>query len=298
MVAAIIVMWEEIHRMNLKQFEHALFSIPTKSLFEAVGCTLASYLILSFYDKLALIQTHHGNISFHRAAFVSFCSYVLSHNLGFAALTGAAVRYRLYRGWGVTPFDITQIIVFCSVTYILGVGALVGGLFIFSPSSVPGLDHYAPFWAIRCVGILFWGGVIAYCGLSARFKTFKLGKWHVSLPSLHVAVMQVIVAVLEIIATSSIMYVLIPPECGLHLTSFLTLYITSYLAGLISSVPGGLGVFDGTMLLVLKPWLKPPMILGIVLVFRIFYYIIPFFIAGTLFVIHEILTRLHQKKES
>jgi uncharacterized membrane protein YbhN (UPF0104 family) len=39
--------------------------------------------------------------------------------------------------------------------------------------------------------------------------------------------------------------------CGLDYALFLAIYIASYTAGLVASVPGGLGVFDGTMLLAL-----------------------------------------------
>ena len=45
-------------------------------------------------------------------AFASFCAYSLAHNLGFAAVSGAAVRYRLYAHWGLTPFQIAKTVAF------------------------------------------------------------------------------------------------------------------------------------------------------------------------------------------
>lgn len=56
-------------------------------------------------------------------------------------------------------------------------------------------------------------------------------------------------------------------------------------------MPGGLGVFDGAMLLALGPYMPAPQILGMVLIFRLFYYIIPLFLAGIMFAGHELFLR-------
>ena len=53
-------------------------------------------------------------------------------------------------------------------------------------------------------------------------------------------------------------------------------------------MPGGLGVFDGAILLGLQPYMPAPEVVGALLVFRLYYYIIPLFIAGALFVGFEL----------
>ena len=55
-------------------------------------------------------------------------------------------------------------------------------------------------------------------------------------------------------------------------------------------MPGGLGVFDTAMLVGLKTThLAAPVVLGAIAVFRLFYYVVPLFLAGALFAGNEVL---------
>ena len=78
-----------------------------------------------------------------------------------------------------------------------------------------------------------------------------------------------------------------------HLTwpIFLGVYVASYTAGLAANLPGGIGVFDTAILLGLAPYLSAPHIVGAIVVFRLYYYVIPLFLAGTLFAGNELLLR-------
>ena len=91
--------------------------------------TVLSYGVLTIYDRLGTIYAGH-KVSYGRVAFASFCAYALSHNLGFAAVSGAAVRYRLYAHWGLTPMQIAKTVAFCSLTFALG-GMVLGGAILF-----------------------------------------------------------------------------------------------------------------------------------------------------------------------
>jgi hypothetical protein len=72
---------------------------------------------------------------------------------------------------------------------------------------------------------------------------------------------------------------------------FLAVYVSSYTAGLAANLPGGIGVFDTAMLLGLAPYVDAPRVVGAILVFRLYYYIIPLFLAGGLFTGNEVLLR-------
>lgn len=291
MVAAIGVVQHELRHLRLADIKQAMMAIPGRQLWLGVACTFFSYFILSFYDRLAVIQVGYKQISFRRTAFAAFCSYVLSHNLGFSAVSGAAVRYRLYRNWGVSSFAIAQIIAFCSATYLLGAAVLIGGVLVWEPQVIPMAGSHVPSWVLAIIGVLLWAAVLGYIGMAFKVRTFTFRKWTVDLPSPRMAVMQTVVAAADVAATAGIAYVLLPPGIGVDYGSFLAIYIASYTAGLIASVPGGLGVFDGAMLLALGPYMPAPQILGVVLIFRLFYYIIPLFMAGIMFAGHELFLR-------
>ncbi|HYZ24450.1 MAG TPA: phosphatidylglycerol lysyltransferase domain-containing protein, partial [Rhodopila sp.] len=71
----------------------------------------------------------------------------------------------------------------------------------------------------------------------------------------------------------------------------LGVYLSSYTAGLAANLPGGIGVFDTAMLFGLSPYISAPDIVGVIVVFRLYYYVIPLFLAGTMFAGNEILLR-------
>ncbi|GBQ71696.1 transporter [Ameyamaea chiangmaiensis NBRC 103196] len=290
MLAAIGVMQHEVRTLHFADIRQAIAAMPVRSLLAGVGCTVLSYFILSFYDRLAVI--HVGErVSFRRTAFAAFCSYVLSHNLGFSAISGAAVRFRLYRNWGVSSVVVAQIIAFCSTTYLLGAAALIGGILLLEPGAVPMLGPHVPLWGLRLIGCGLWIGLAAYVVLSVRVRMVKLFGHVIELPRTGMAIAQTAVASLELAATAAIAYVLLPADVSLGFGAFIAIYLASYTAGLVASVPGGLGVFDGAMMLALGYYMAPAQIIGVILIFRLFYYIAPLILAGLMFAGHELFLR-------
>ena len=91
---AVYVVQKEFRNLKMADIEVALAGIPHRALAISFVWTILSYGILTFYDRLGTIYAGH-KVSYGRVAFASFCAYALSHNLGFAAVSGAAVRYRL-----------------------------------------------------------------------------------------------------------------------------------------------------------------------------------------------------------
>lgn len=290
LIGAIYVVWKEFRTLKIADIKVALAAIPPRALVLSFIWTVLSYGVLTFYDRLGTIYAGH-KVSYARVSFASFCAYALSHNLGFAAVSGAAVRYRLYAHWGLTPFQIAKVVAFCSLTFGLG-GMVLGGIILFvEPDAVPVLGSLVPRWGMYLIGAALWGIVAAYVSLAKFIGTIRLMGNEVTLPDYRMAVVQVALATIDVAVTASIVYQLLPDAPGLTYLRFLGVYVASYTAGLAANVPGGLGVFDTAMLLGLDPYLQPPQILGAIVVFRLYYYIIPLFLAGSMFAGNEILLR-------
>ena len=290
LVGAIYVVQKEFRNLKLEDISAALDDIPARSVWLAFLWTFFSYFVLTFYDRLGTIYAGH-KISYWRAAFASFCAYALSHNLGFAAVSGAAVRYRLYAHWGLTPVQIAKTVAFCSLTFGLG-GMVLGGIILFiEPGSVPFFGAHLPRWVMYAIGAGLWAIVAAYVTLARVLGHVRLFGHEFDLPGWRMAIVQVLLATLDVAVTASIFYALLPVSPGLTWLKFLGVYVASYTAGLAANLPGGIGVFDTAMLLGLSPWLDPPQILGAIVVFRLLYYIIPLFLAGSLFAGNEVLLR-------
>ena len=287
---AIYVVQKEFRHLKIADIRLAMDAIPYRALGIAGIFAVLSYGVLTFYDRLGTIYA--GNkVSYSRVAFASFCAYALSHNLGFAAVSGAAVRYRLYAHWGLTPLQIGKVIAFCSLTFALGAFVLGGFVLFTEPTALPFFGNTVPIWILYTVGALLWGLAIGYVLLAKLLGTFRLFGHDIELPQWRMAIVQVALATLDVAVTAAIMHALLPAAPGLTYLRFLAVYLASYTAGLAANVPGGLGVFDTAMLLGLEPYLDAPQILGAVVVFRLYYYIIPLFLAGGLFTANEILLR-------
>ncbi len=290
LIGAIYVVQKEFRSLKVEDIHRSLSSIPIRALVMAAIWTFAAYGILTFYDRLGTIYAGRA-VSYGKVAFASFCAYALSHNLGFAAVSGAAVRYRLYAHWGLTPAQIARVIAFCSLTFGLG-GLVLGGIIlVLEPGSVPFVGDKVPHWVLYGVAGLMWAVDIVYLTLAQVLGRFRLFGHDIELPGLRMALLQVLLAAADVAVTAAIFYALLPDVPGLTYWRFVAVYLASYSAGLMATIPGGLGVFDGAMLIGLAPWVEAPVIVSAILVFRLYYYIIPLFLAGGMFTANELMVR-------
>lgn len=290
LVGAIYVVQREFRSLKLEDIGRALEAIPNRTLAIAFAWNILSYGVLTFYDRLGTYYAGRP-VSYRKVAFASFCAYALAHNLGFAAVSGAAVRYRLYAHWGLTPLQIGKVVAFCSLTFGLG-GMVLGGIvLLLEPDAVPFFGERLPLWLMHGIGIGLWAIVAGYVTLSRVLGSRRVFGHQVELPGWRMAILQVLLATVDVAVTAAIVYTLLPAAPGLGYVRFLGIYVASYTAGLAANIPGGIGVFDTAMLIGLAPYLEPPQIVGAIVVFRLYYYILPLFLAGSLFAGNEIMLR-------
>lgn len=290
LAAAIYVVQKEFRTLSVKDVRAALEAIPHSTLWLAVGWTLLAYAVLTIYDRLGSVYAGYP-VSYARTSLASFCAYTLAHNLGFAAVSGAAVRYRFYAAWGLPPVAIAKVVAFTSLTFGLGAMVLGGVVLVFEPEVVPGLGDHVPHFVMQALGVACWVIVAAYVTMSRiRSHVVILGH-HINLPGFRMAVAQVLLATVDVAVTAMIFFVLLPAAPGLTFLHFLGIYIASYIAGIAATLPGGIGVFDTAILIGLAPWLGPAEVVGALLVFRLYYYIVPLFIAGGMFAAFEVAQR-------
>lgn len=99
---------------------------------------------------------------------------------------------------------------------------------------------------------------------------------------------QVALAAGDLFLASSVLYVLLPPDVALTLPHLQAVYLTALLAGLVSHVPGGLGVFESIVLLLLTPPVSAPTMLGALLAYRGIFHLLPLVIAMLTFAGYEL----------
>ncbi len=290
LVGAVWVVQRQFRELSVAQVAAAMQAIPVGALWLSAGLTVAAYVVLAIYDKLGARYAGKPS-SWGRAFLASFCGYSLAHNLGFAAVSGAAVRFRLYSAWGYTTLEIGKVIGFTSLTFGLGGLALAGTVLLFEPEVIPVLPDHLPRWALQSLAVPMFAAVGTYVLLSRFRREVTLFGHTVALPGVGLALAQTLLATVDVAVTAAIFFVVLPGAEGLTFVKFLGIYLAAYSAGIFAHVPGGLGVFDGIILLGLAPYLGAPEVVGALLVFRLYYYIVPLFISGALFAGFELSQR-------
>lgn len=275
--------WHDV----VAQVQHVSLSV----LIQALLLTAGNYLLLTGYDWLAVKQTG-AKVPYPKIALTSFIGYTFSNTLGFSLLTGASVRYRYYTAAGLSPWQVTQVIVFCSITFFLGL-FLVGGLGLcFGVGTLPhGLP--LPHWlmsSLQSVGGICIGITLAYLILTFTRRAPLQWRQHaIALPSPQDAIKQLLIASADWLMAGTIFFSLLPETPGLSFWSVLAVFVAANLIGVLAHVPGGLGIFESIVTLVLSPFMLPGYILGALILFRIIYYLIPFVASLLLFVSLEVL---------
>ena len=275
LVVALVVLYGELRQYRYHDLTRAVFAMPRRSVLEALGFTAIAYAMLPWYDAIALSYIGRP-LPLHRVAFSSFISYGLSQTLGFPLVTGSSVRYRFWSAWGLSTSEITQAVSFVGATFVLGLIFLSGVVFLLEPATTMQLIGL-PDGILRPVGVILLATVAAYLAWSAVQRTpVRVRGWEFPIPSLRVTALQLGIAAADWAAAGAVLYALLPAANGLKFLPFLGAFLLAQFAGQISHVPGGVGVFETLMVLLLKPYLPVTSALGALVAFRAIYYLVPF----------------------
>jgi glycosyltransferase 2 family protein len=276
---------------------HTLKSIDTNEVFEVIGHTnvslivlaavlvITSYVSLTFYDLLALRTIGRTDIPYRIAALASFTSYPIAHGVGAVSLISPVIRYRIYSHNGLSAFDVANICFLTGLTFWLGnLTALGIGLF-FAPDTIGLVDFLSPKVNQWIAAALLLGvtGFLAWCWFPRNIGTKR---WPVRLPSGPLVLLQIVIGVFDLGAAALAMYVLIPAGPNIGIFPIMAVFIAATLLGFASHTPAGIGVFDATFLIGLGKDDKEPLIAAL-LMFRLMYHFLPFVLALSLFGVVE-----------
>jgi len=263
-----------------------LHAIRTSRLDLAVALTCAGYGCLTLYDALGL-RFAGVRVPYPRLALISFMSFAIGHNVGINTLSGGAIRYRAYSPLGLSGKQIGTVIAFGTLTFALGTATLLGASLLWQ-ASLSGSVLRVPHWAVVAVGCLLLGVVAAYLWLAfSKHHMLRYRKLSIPVPSGPLAMAQISVACIDLLCAAGVVYVLLPPQLKIGFAAFASLYLIATSAGVISNVPGGVGVFESVFLLLLHG-APADQLLGALLAYRLIYYFGPFSVAIALLGAHEV----------
>ena len=289
--AALWTLHHELKRFHYQDVAAYLRGLPAADVGWALLLTAGSYLLLTVYDLLGFRYAGRP-LPFRQVAQGAFIGYSFSNSVGNALFTGAPIRFRLYSGWGVTPEEITKVVAFGFLTFWLGFLSLAGAAFALVPASLPRALHL-PFASERPLGIVCLALVVGFLAATLRRPgPIQVRGWEFRLPTPRLAAAQIAVASLDWALAAGVLYALLPPHPALAYPAFLGLFLLAQLAGFLSQIPGGLGVFETVIVLLLAPAVPAASVLGALVAFRVVYYLMPLVAGATLLAAHE--ARLHR----
>ncbi|MBE9206942.1 UPF0104 family protein [Nostoc sp. LEGE 06077] len=277
----------ELREYHYDDILRAIAAIPKKSLIWATGLTALGYLVMMGYDILGFAYIHRS-LHWSKIAWTNFISSSFSNTIGFALLTGSAIRYRFYSRWQISRIAIAQIIAFVNFTFWLGMFAVAGVLFLIHPLVIPPQLHL-PFTNVRPIGVIFLSLIGVYLISSLTIKQpFIIRTHEFCLPSFQIALMQIIVSSFDWMFAAAVLYSLLPNNTNLSYLDFLGIYLLAMFAGIVSNLPGGLGIFETVILLIIAAKVSAAAILGSMLAYRGIYYFLPLLLATGLLIFDQI----------
>src|ERR1700683_1433004 len=155
-----LVLRRELAHLHTREILEELRQTPRAHVLIAFVFTAMSYWLLGFYDFLGLRYIGKA-VAYPRVLMTSFIANAFGHNLGLAAFTGGAVRFRMYASAGLTAIDVATVQGFCSLTIGLALATLGGLSLALEPTQTAMVLHLDPRWAMLG-GILLLAWVLTY----------------------------------------------------------------------------------------------------------------------------------------
>jgi phosphatidylglycerol lysyltransferase len=275
----------------LKEFSYrdlvdAMRATDSKALALSIAATLVSYIALTGYDASSLRYVG-APVKYRVAAQTAFIAYALSNTVGLGVLTGGAVRLRLYGAAGVEAGAISRAIAFNAAAFMLGISVVGAAALLWgAPAVAPAL--HLPTRALQIVAfaiVIAAAALIILCRDGRERRLF--GRLRLRLPSASLALQQLLFSAIDIAATAAVLWFLLPAG-SIGFAAFVGFFAIAIVLGVLSHVPGGLGVFEAIMLVALRDRVPTEALAAALVLYRLIYYVLPLLLALALLVTHEV----------
>lgn len=261
------------------EWDEVFVTVRRRSVGELLSASLAaaaSYVLYSCFDLLGRHATGH-RLPVPQVMTINFVSYAFNLNMG-ALVGGVAFRYRLYSRFGLDAGVVTRVLVMSMLTNWLGYLLLGGLVFWWSPLALP------PGWKLGTLGLRVFGfamvvAVVAFLLLCAfaRKRTWRIRGHEVSLPSLRMALLQLLMSSANWLLIAGTVFLLLQQK--IDFPTVLGVLLIGAIAGVITHVPAGLGVLEVVFVALLSHQLQRSELLAALLAYRAIYYLAPLAVA-------------------
>ncbi len=263
--------------LDFREVLASLKATPGSTYVRAIAATAIGYAALVGYDWSAL-RYLGKRLPLPFVALGGFLGYAFGNTIGLSAVSGGAVRYRIYAALGLDAYDVAAISSFAAIAYgvgvtLIGLAALVlhpdalGMVLAMNPATVRVIALAALAASLVLLyGIALWGG------------TLRLGRFALRAPGAGDVTRQLVITMTDIGMAALTLYVLLP-HGTIAFPNLLAVFAIATMAGVLSHVPGGVGVFESVVIAAIGGSVPLNDAVTALLLFRLIYFLLPFAVA-------------------
>ena len=290
---ALLACWHLLFEMDIYALHDSVLSTPTASLLGAFAATIAGFVILLGYEWSA--SRYAGvDLKAQTLALGGFTAFAIGNAIGLSLLSGGSVRYRLYARQGVGATEVARMTLFASLSLGCALPPLAALATLSDlPAAATALGMSATLLGLVACAVL---GVCAVLALGiyrrrlaeqpiANNLLVRVGRRTLRLPTLRLTLLQLVITALDVAAAATVLYLLLPeaPPFG----AFVLVYLLALAAGVLSHVPGGVGVFEAILLAAFADQIGAAPLAAALLLYRIIYVVLPLLVACVVLLINE-----------
>ena len=249
-------------------------AMPATVLLAALAATVVGYVAMIAYDALAL-RFIRRRLPFGVVVLGGYLGYAFGNTIGVSAISGGAVRYRIYSASGLNGFEVATVSGYIAIA--VGVGLTLVGLTALAihPGAVDALLPSRPGTIRLAAGLIVIVSVTAIIWASVRQHSLRIWGYDLHLPPPADLAGQLVITLIDIAAASFALWVLLPAGKP-DFPTFVAIYSAATMIGVISHVPGGIGVFETVVIGALPSSVPVGETAAALLLFRMIYYLLPF----------------------
>ncbi|WP_412072487.1 bifunctional lysylphosphatidylglycerol flippase/synthetase MprF [Pseudomonas fluorescens] len=302
-VIALIACRHLLSDLDLNALHDSILEVPKPALLGAVMATVVGFIIMLGYEWSA--SRYAGvKLSPRILALGGFSAFAIGNAVGLSLLSGGSVRYRLYARFGVGASEVAYMTLFASLSLGCALPPLAALATLSElPAASAALRLPEPLLGAIAIAVLLLGAVLAIGIYRRRLPDqpladnllIRIGRRTLRLPGRRLTFLQLIITALDVAAAATVLYLLLPeaPPFG----AFLLVYLLALAAGVLSHVPGGVGVFEAVLLAAFADTLGAAPLAAALLLYRLIYVVLPLLVACLLLLISEA-RRLFQSRQS
>ncbi|KKK82109.1 hypothetical protein LCGC14_2806680, partial [marine sediment metagenome] len=276
-LAGTYALYSLISPLDIRAVLRQLRATPSGLVLAAIAATGVGYAALVGYDWSAL-RYLGKRVPLPTIALGGFLGYAFGNTIGLSAVSGGAVRYRIYSALGLDAYDVAAVSSFAAISY--GFGATVIGLVALAvnPHALGGVTQIDPAM-LRIMALIAVAAALGTLAvLSIRGGTLRVGRFSLRAPTLSDLGRQALFSSTDIVMAALVLHILLPPG-SLPFANLLAVYAIASMAGVASHVPGGIGVFESVVLAALPGSVPVHDAVTALLLYRLIYFLLPFLLA-------------------